>query len=109
MNQTLTVNENETTDDLAYLEHLTNHQQDDLLRKFFINKRTLTPVARCADCSMKTYKNCTIMAAHKSFAAHTFYKRMRETMKIINIDGKKKIQCQYVYREDVETKFAAAN
>ena len=49
------------------------------------------------------------MAAHKSFAAHTFYKRMRETMKIINIDGKKKIQCQYVYREDVETKFAAAN
>ena len=48
---------NEMIDDLAYLEHLTNHQQDDLLRKFIINERTLKPVARCADWFMRVRKN----------------------------------------------------
>ena len=79
-------NINDMTDNLAYLDHLTNHQS---------NERTLTPAARCADCSMKTCKNCTIMATYKSFAAYSAYKRIQESMKVITINGQKKIQCWY--------------
>ena len=51
---------------------------------------------------MRTCKNCTIIATHRSFSA---YKRMHETTKLIDIDLQKKIQCKYEYREEVATKF----
>ena len=92
-------------DNLAYLEH----QQDDLLRRFIMHEKTLTPAAKCADCSTKSCKNYAIMASHKSFAVFSAYKTIHESMKIITIDSKQKIDYSYEYREDVETKFAPAN
>ena len=50
------ISKSDEIDEPIYLQYLSNHQQDDLLRKFILHDRTLTPQARCAECSNKASK-----------------------------------------------------
>ena len=49
-------------DDATYLDYLSNTQQDDLLRKFILQGRTLVPEVRCSECSNRS---CKIMQSYK--------------------------------------------
>ena len=100
----MTFNDNET-----HLDYLSNTQQDDLLRKFILQERTLVPEARCSECSNKSCKNCQIMQSYKSYATYQSYQRMYNDMQLVEVDGQFKIMCSYDYREAVEEMFAPAN
>ena len=107
-------NEQEVTNEVfneavTHLEYLSNTQQDDLLRKFILQERTLVPEARCSECSNKSCKNCQIMQNYKSYSAYLAYQRMFKDMKLVEVDDHFKIMCNYDYREVVEEKFAPAN
>ena len=56
--------ENEINDNRCHLEYLLGTQQDDLLRKFIINERSLIPAAKCSDCSLQQCRNCNILTSH---------------------------------------------
>ena len=78
-----------------YLHNLSNHQQDNLLRQFILHERSLTPPAKCLECSNKACKNCLILQSHKSYAAYMAYKRMYDSMELVEVDGQNKVQCSY--------------
>ena len=69
---------------VTHLEYLSNTQQDDLLRKFILQKHTLVPEARCSECSNKSCKNCQIMQNYKSYSAYLAYQRMFKYMMTIS-------------------------
>ena len=107
-------NEQEVTNEVfneavTHLEYLSNTQQDDLLRKFILQERTLVPEARCSKCSNKSCKNCQIMQSYKLYAAYLAYQCMFKDMQLVEVDGHFKIMCKFDYREVVEEKFAPAN
>ena len=95
--------------DPNYMCHLSNTQQDDLMRKYILQEKAFTPEAKCSDCATSTCKSCQILKNHKSYAAYLAYQRMYRDMKTVHINGKVKFQCSYTYREPIDEKFAPAN
>ena len=95
--------------DPNYMCHLSNTQQDDLMRKYILQEKAFTPEAKCSDCATSTCKSCQILKNHKSYAAYLAYQRMYRDMKTVQINGKVKVQCSYTYREPIDEKFAPAN
>jgi len=103
------VTNEEVNDTVTHLEYLSNTQQDDLLRKFILQERTLVPEARCSECLNKSCKNCQVLRNYKSYSAYLAYQRMFKDMKLVEVEDHFKVMCSYDYREVVEEKFAPAN
>ena len=92
-----------------FVNHLSTTQQDDLMRKFILQEKSYTPDAKCSDCATSSCKSCRILRNHKSYAAYQAYQRMYTDMKLVQVNGKQKIQCTYTYREPIDEKFAPEN
>ena len=93
----------------VYNNYLSNTQQDDLMRKYILQERSMIPEAKCSNCSNKSCKSCQILQSHKSYAALMVYQRMFQDMKLVEVDGRTKIECSYTYREPIDEKFVPAN
>ena len=89
-----------------YMSHLSNTQQDDLMRKYILQEKSFTPEAKCSDCATRSCKSGQIL---KLYAAYQAYQRMYRDMKTVQINGKVKVECSYTYREPIDEKFAPAN
>ena len=92
-------NDGENNDNTSNcLSYLSNTQQDDLMRKYILQEKSLTPEAKCSDSATRSCKSCQILKNHKSYAAYLAYQRMYRDMKTIQINGRVKIECSYTYR-----------
>ena len=79
------------------------------MRKYILQEKSFTPEAKCSDCATRSCKSCQILKNHKSYAAYLAYQRMYKDMKTIQINGKVKVECSYIYRAPINERFAPAN
>ena len=62
-----TANMNENTDDIPNcISYLSNTQQDELMRRYFLQEKSFTPEAKCSECTTRSCKSCQILKNHKS-------------------------------------------
>ena len=77
LSESETKNLDENNQDMhVYNNYLSNTQQDDLMRKYILQERSMIPKAKCSNCSNKSCKSCQILQNHKSYAAFMAYQRM---------------------------------
>ena len=93
LSESETKNLDENNQDMhVYNNYLSNTQQDNLMRKYILQERSMIPEAKCSDCSNRSCKSCQILQNHKSYAAFMAYQRMFQDMKLIEVDGRMKIE-----------------
>ena len=103
-------NKDENNDNIPNcISYLSNTQQDELMRKYIFQEKSFTPEAKNSECTTRSCKSCHILKNHKSYAAYLAYQQMYKDMKIIQINGKVKVECSYTYRAPIDEKFAPAN
>ena len=93
-----------------YLERMLCTKADSVtMKKFLQQEGDQSQRLQCESCRQKHCEECHVMNIMNSADDIELNKKLRDGVEVVTINGKKRVTCKYMYRDDINITFAPEN